>query len=360
MPGESVTVKPVYRRDKSDTWEKASLLPKPEVCSQMLCASALGIPGWVCLLYLEEDKMVHFVGAGPGAEDLITQRGAKLLGEADQVIYAGSLVNPELLKLCRAGFGNADDENWEAVEEGHTCRLKTFGIHHPADLMAVNIHYRNEKEFMGVAFDLKGTAEFSVDVNIPGLFSVYNALAAISVVLDIGVKQEAICQAMRTIAVNGRMELVYSSDRFSVIVDYAHNEVSMESLLTTLRNYHPKRLVSLFGCGGNRSRLRRYGMGEISGRLADFSIITADNSRFEAVEDIIADIEQGMAKTNGAHIEIPDRREAIRYAILNAQEGDVIVILGKGHEDYQEIRGVRYPFLDSQVAREALQEAGLL
>ena len=145
-----------------------------------------------------------------------------------------------------------------------------------------------------------------------------------------------------------------------MIVDYANNEVSMESLLKTLRDYHPKRLVCLFGCGGNRSKLRRYGMGEIGGRMADLSILTADNSRFEEVEDIIADIKVGMAKTEGKYLEIPDRREAIFYAIRHAEPGDMIVIIGKGHEDYQEIKGVRYPFLDRAVALEALKEEGLV
>mgnify|MGYP000606371412 FL=1 len=140
-----------------------------------------------------------------------------------------------------------------------------------------------------------------------------------------------------------------------MIVDYAHNAVSMESLLATLREYHPKRLVVVFGCGGNRSKDRRYSMGEIGGRMADLSIITADNSRFEKVEDIIADIRGSIEKTGGSFLEIPDRKEAITYSITHAEPGDMIAIIGKGHEDYQEINGVRYPFLDRAVVEEVVK-----
>lgn len=266
----------------------------------------------------------------------------------------------KLLQMCKVGLGNADDAHWEEIKSGHTCELHTFAVEGEADFKAENIHYRAQGEFMGVVYDVTGKYAMTVDVNIPGLFNVYNGLAALGVCALAGVSEEAIKEALKTITVNGRMEIVYASDRFSVIVDYAHNEVSMESLLLTLRDYHPKRLVCIFGCGGNRSKLRRYGMGEIGGRLADLTIITADNSRFEEVEDIIADIKIGMAKTTGKFVEIPDRREAIHYAIKHAEEGDMIVVIGKGHEDYQEIKGVRYPFLDRAVALEALKEEGLV
>ena len=159
---------------------------------------------------------------------------------------------------------------------------------------------------------------------------------------------------MEHLKLDGRMEIVYSSKRCCVIVDYAHNEVSMESLLSALRENQPKRLVCVFGCGGNRSKDRRYSMGEIAGRMADLSIITADNSRYEKVEDIMADIRGSIEKTGGAFVEIPDRREAIAYSITHAQEGDMIAVIGKGHENYQEVEGVRYPFLDREVIQEVV------
>ena len=145
---------------------------------------------------------------------------------------------------------------------------------------------------------------------------------------------------------------------YTVLLDYAHNGVGMENILTTLREYQPKRLICLFGAGGNRPKVRRYEMGEVAGRLADLSVITADNSRYENVEDILADIKVGMAKTKGRYVEIPDRREAIRWCLENAQEGDVIVLAGKGHETYQEIQGEKRPFDERVVIREILEGKG--
>ena len=146
------------------------------------------------------------------------------------------------------------------------------------------------------------------------------------------------------------------SDDFILMIDYAHNAMALESLLSTLREYHPKRLVCVFGCGGNRSKLRRYEMGEVSGKLADLTVITSDNPRFEEPQDIINDIKIGMEKTDGKYIEICDRKEAIRYVIEHGEKGDVIVLAGKGHEDYQEIKGVKYPMDERVLIQEVLKE----
>ena len=159
----------------------------------------------------------------------------------------------------------------------------------------------------------------------------------------------SIKNALKKVAVKGRVEIVPVSDKYSVIIDYAHNGVSMENILKTMKEYNPKRIVSLFGCGGNRSRDRRYDMGEISGKYADFTIITEDNSRFEDVNDIMNDIETGIKKTNGKYIKIADRSEAIRYALDNAMEGDIILLLGKGHETYQDKNGIRVHYDEREV-----------
>jgi len=146
------------------------------------------------------------------------------------------------------------------------------------------------------------------------------------------------------------------SDDFTLLIDYAHNAMALESLLTTLREYNPARLICLFGCGGNRSRDRRFEMGEVSGRLADFTVITSDNPRYEDPMDIIADIETGISKTSGKYIKIPDRKDAIRYCIRNGKKGDIIVLAGKGHEDYQEIKGVKHPMDERVLIAEILAE----
>ena len=164
---------------------------------------------------------------------------------------------------------------------------------------------------------------------------------------------------MKAAFVKGRIEMIKVSDEFTLMIDYAHNAMALESLLTTLRDYHPNRIVCLFGCGGNRSKDRRFEMGEVSGRMADFTIITSDNPRFEEPEAIIADIVTGIKRTDGKYITIINRKEAIAYAIDHGQPGDIIVLAGKGHEDYQEIRGVKYPMDERVLIKEILDERAL-
>ena len=130
----------------------------------------------------------------------------------------------------------------------------------------------------------------------------------------------------------------------------------LENLLVTLKEYHPNRLICLFGCGGNRAKSRRYEMGEVSARLADFTVVTSDNPRYEQPIEIINDILTGVKKVGGAYVAIPDRKEAIAYCIQHAQKGDVIVLAGKGHEDYQEIKGQKYHMAERELIQEVLSE----
>ena len=264
-----------------------------------------------------------------------------------------------LFRQCELGIVNIDDENWEAVTEGHTCRLETYGFHPEAELRATGERLLSRPGYLGVHFDLEGPYQFGVDVDIPGHFSVYNALAAIAVCRRFGVTEENIRRGLNAVKVKGRVEPVKAPGNYTLLIDYAHNAVSMENILETLREYKPHRLVCLFGAGGNRARSRRYEMGEVSGRLADLSVVTADNSRFEDVMDIIADIEVGLHKTEGEYVVIPDRKEAIKYCMDNAQEGDIVVLAGKGHEDYQEIKGVKYHLDEREVIADILKEEGL-
>ena len=266
-----------------------------------------------------------------------------------------------LMTMCKVGLVNRGDEHYEGIVKDASCRLYTYCVAEEdgdvkADFIARNIRYVAEDSFVGTEFDVKGQFEMDVRLGIPGLFNVDNALAAVSLCSFLGLDRERIGHGLEHIRVDGRMESVHASRKFTVLVDYAHNAVSMESLLGTLRNYNPRRLVVVFGCGGNRSKDRRYSMGEIGGRMADLSILTADNSRYEKPEDIIADIRSSIEKTGGNYVEIPDRREAIAYSIRNAQEGDMIAVIGKGHEDYQEICGVRHHFLDKEVILEVINQ----
>ena len=259
-----------------------------------------------------------------------------------------------LLKQCRLGIVNADDSHFNEIIEGHTCKLETFGFGKEADLRAEAVHLTKGAGFLGVTYQAKGKADFSVELPMPGEFSVYNSLTAIAICQHFNVPVEKIQKALEKASVKGRIEMIKVSDDFALMIDYAHNAMSLESLLNTLKEYQPRRLVCLFGCGGKRSRDRRFEMGEVAGRLADLSIITSDNPRDEEPQEIIDDIKVGIAKTDGKYVEIIDRKEAIAYAIANGQPDDIVVLAGKGHEDYQEINGKKYPMDERVIIREIL------
>lgn len=261
-----------------------------------------------------------------------------------------------LFRQCRLGIANADDRYSRDVLKNATCRVETFGFSENADLRAENIKLISRPGYLGVAYHASGIMDLDVEIDIPGRFSVYNSLTAIAVCRHFQVPPEKIKKALREVKVKGRIERVPVSDEFTLLIDYAHNAMSLENLLTTLREYDPGRLVCLFGCGGNRSKDRRYEMGEVSGRLADLTIITSDNPRFEEPQAIIDDIKTGIEKTDGKYVEICGRKDAIRYAIETGKPGDVIILAGKGHEDYQEIKGIKYPMDERVLIAEILEE----
>ena len=260
-----------------------------------------------------------------------------------------------LFKQCKVGIVNGDDKHVNQVVEGHTCNMETFGMGADCMLRAENLKLVHKPGELGVTFHVAGLMDFDVEVPTPGRFSVYNALTAIAICRHFNVKTEGIQKALLAAHVKGRIEMVKVSDEFTLLIDYAHNAMALESLLTTLKEYEPHRLVCLFGCGGNRSRQRRFEMGEVSGRLADLTIITSDNPRFEEPQAIIDDIKVGMEKTDGKYVEICDRKTAIAYAIAHGEPGDIIILAGKGHEDYQEIKGVKYPMDERVLIQEILE-----
>lgn len=261
-----------------------------------------------------------------------------------------------LFKQCKTGIVNVDDEHTEQVLSGHTCEIETYGLSEKADFRAKNISYYHEAGKIGTTYEACGRVHENIELSMPGLFSVYNSLCAIAVTSHFAVQGGLLAKALRDVKVKGRIEPVKVSDQFTLLIDYAHNAMSLESILKTLREYEPKRLVCLFGCGGNRSKDRRFEMGEVSGKLADLTIITSDNPRFEEPQAIIDDIKTGIGRTAGKYVEIINRKDAIRYAIENGREGDIIVLAGKGHEDYQEIEGVKYPMDERVLIAEVMKE----
>lgn len=261
-----------------------------------------------------------------------------------------------LFQQCKLGIFNGDSEHIEGIMKGHTCQVETFGYDEKNDIRATNVELLNESGALGVKYHTEGLIDFDVEVNVPGAFSVYNSLTAIAICHHFGVPVDAIKEALKHVSVKGRIEIVPVTKRYTIMIDYAHNAMSLESLLTTLKEYNPPRLVCLFGCGGNRAKSRRYEMGEVSSKLADLTVVTSDNPRNEEPMDIINDILVGVQKADGAYVTIPDRKEAIKYCMENALDGDIVVLAGKGHEDYQEIKGVKYHMDEREVIADIIEE----
>ena len=265
-----------------------------------------------------------------------------------------------LFKNSEVGFVNRDDDKYFDIKKNSTCDIKTFGFESSSDLYCSKTGLIVNQGYVGVECEFRSNShEYNLKIPIPGRFNVYNALAACLFCESVGVKPDVIFKGINKIKVKGRVEPVKTPGNYTVLIDYAHNAVSMQNVLTTLREYNPSRLIVLFGAGGNRPKDRRYEMGEVAGRLADLSVVTADNSRFENVTDIIKDIEVGVQKSKGKYIVIPDRKNAIKYCLETAQDGDIIVLAGKGHETYQEINGVKYNFDEREIINNILSESHL-
>lgn len=271
----------------------------------------------------------------------------------EEYLYCKNL----LFKMCRVGIINVDSDKWEKVTKNHTCRIVKYGLNNEkADIRATDIKFVIEENFLGVEFKVSGKINDTFRLDIPGRFSVYNALCAITVAYELGVGIDSMKKALEKVKVIGRMELVSSNENYKLIIDYAHNRDEMDNLMDTISEYDHKRLVCIFGGGGNRAKSRRYDMGEVSGKWADLTILTEDNPRFEEIESINNDIIVGLNKYNGKYIIIKDRKEAIKYAMKNAQKGDIILLIGKGHENYQDIKGVQYPWSEQEAVKQAEEE----
>ena len=260
-----------------------------------------------------------------------------------------------LFEVCKTAIVNRDADRAEDVLkvcQENNCNIITYSLKkRTAEFFADNEVFYIDNG-MKTKFDLyEGNVhKGQLEVGVPGKFSVFNALCAISCTASLGVGFEDIKKALKGVKVIGRTEPVDNPNlKAPVIIDYAHNAMSLESLFTAVKAYNPKRIICVFGCGGNRSKLRRYEMGEISGKYADISIITEDNSRFEELDDIIADILTGMTKTDGKYEIVKKRRDAIYRAIDISREGDIVLLAGKGQETYLEIKGEKTHFDEREV-----------
>lgn len=265
----------------------------------------------------------------------------------------------KLFKQSKIGILNIDDKYYPQIIENSTCKIYTYGCYKSSSLTIEKIDLLKDENFIGINLTTSGIIKDNFKISMPGKFTAYNASLAILTTFLMGINIKYIKESLKKFSVRGRVENIEISSKFKLIIDYAHNGISTKSILETIKEYNPKRIVTIFGCGGNRSRDRRYEMGYMAGLYSDFCIITEDNNRYEEFENIVADIQIGIDKTNCKYVIIPDRKEAIRKAIKEAEEGDIIMLLGKGHEDYKEVKGVRYPFDERKIIQEILVEENL-
>ena len=260
----------------------------------------------------------------------------------------------KLFHMCKTGIVNVDDLHGAKIPKLFPeSNITTYGIDNFANVLAKDITITNAY----VDFKVKITDRNErVKTGIPGRFSVYNSLAAICVAQKFGISPEIIKEALLEVRVPGRSELVNNKEELTIMIDYAHSPESLQNILQAAKSYTRGRVISVFGCGGDRDSGKRQIMGEISGKIADYTIITSDNPRTEEPQKIVDQIEEGIKKTKGKYEVIVDRTEAIEKAIKMANKKDIIILAGKGHEPYQEINGVKYPFDERIIVNEIIEK----
>ena len=274
---------------------------------------------------------------------------------ADMDAYFAAKMRLMAPEVCENIVYNVDDERVSAGVRALNRQAMRIGIRESSDVYANDIEIGER----GCSFLMTWHKRFrtTISLHLAGIFNVYNALMAAGICICAGAGPESIRQGLESVyAVPGRIELLDTGTPYRVILDYAHSPDSLENILKAVRQTTKGRMIALFGCGGDRDRGKRPMMGEIAGELADYCILTSDNPRNEDPMAILDAIEAGIKPTGCEYVVIENRREAIRYALKFADPGDVVVLAGKGHETYQEIRGVKHPFDEKVVVRELLEE----
>ncbi len=261
----------------------------------------------------------------------------------------------KLFEQSRVGIINADDPRAPIILNEAPCPTFTYGQKAAADYAALDVQYRPD----GISYTLGGremNAPVRVEARLPGGFSVYNTLGALACAIRLGIPARQAAEALASFpGVNGRIEVVPTGRDFTVIIDYAHTPDGLEKILSAVRAFARGRVVALFGCGGDRDKSKRPQMGQIAARGADYLIVTSDNPRTEDPEAIIRDILAGLAGEKTPYTVLVNRREAIEYALTHARRDDVIVLAGKGHEDYQVLGTERVHFDEHEIVREILR-----
>lgn len=264
----------------------------------------------------------------------------------------------QLFKMCKKAVVNSDDEFSREVLDVCTCPAVTFGFDQNADFRLIGAKNMKRSGKLGVDFSyIEYEKEKSFFVSLPGDVNAYNAVCACAVAKSFGVSDESLRKSLSSVYVKGRGEIVETGRDFSVIIDYAHNGVSLKSIVETIREYETKRIIAVFGSVGGKSEIRRKELGLVAGAMCDLSIVTSDDPDFEDPEKICREIASYVEEAHGKYVIIPDRKKAILYALSAAQEGDVVLLAGKGHEEFIKIKGEKLPFSERKIVEEALNRS---
>lgn len=259
-----------------------------------------------------------------------------------------------LFKMCYRGIVNADDLYCKLITEDATCKITKYGINKKCDIYAKNIKYNQR----GVLFEVDTPfGNENIRLDIPGEFSVYNALCAIGICQAVGIGISDIAKALiLTKGVKGRAEVVSTPTPYTVMIDYAHTPDGLENIISTIKGFCKGRVITVFGCGGDRDKTKRPKMGKIAGDLSDVCVVTSDNPRTEDPELIIKDILDGMKDVKAQYVAIANRTEAIEYAMKSAKENDVVLLAGKGHETYQILKDKTIHYDEREIVRDILKK----
>lgn len=265
------------------------------------------------------------------------------------------MAKSRLFKMCNIGLVNNDDFSEKVVKENAECKILTYGVEKDSDIKAKNIVMDSK----GVEFDLCYNGEtLKMSLGIPGKFSVYNALTSIGCLISLGLSLNDIKEGLAAAkGVKGRIEVVPLEKDYTVIIDYAHTPDGLLNIIQTIKGFAKGRVITLFGCGGDRDKTKRPIMGEIAGKLSDFCVVTSDNPRTENPSDIIKDIIEGISKTDCEYTVVENRFDAIEYALDNAEKDDIILLAGKGHETYQILDGRTIVFDEREIVIKLLEDS---
>lgn len=263
----------------------------------------------------------------------------------------------QLFPMCEKAIINIDDPFGETVKQYCKKEVITYGYDNKADYVLENAQKKKDGNLLAVAFDMKSKGiDKSFTVALPGEFNAHNALIAVALGEEFGVSDSDIATGLRNVFVRGRGELVRESEDVTVIIDYAHNGISLKSIIDTAREYEHNQIITLFGSVGGRTECRREELGTVSGNMSDFTVITSDDPDFEDPMKICREIASYCEKAGGEYVIITDRAEAVNFAVKKAQKGDILILAGKGHEQYMKINGEKVPFSEKAEVLRALKE----